>query len=273
MLVACSKGRNRLQDKTGYTYEELDITDAVAVNDVLQKYQPAVIIHAAALTQVDTCEMNKALCWNSNVTATRFLLDAAAQIQSHFIFISTDFVFSGDSGPYQEADETSPVNYYGSSKVAAEKSVMDYPFAWTIVRTVLVYGINEDASRSNIFNWVYGSLKSRKPIKVVNDQFRTPTYVNDLVKGIELIINKKATGIYHLSGRDELTPYQVAIKIAEEFGFGNTLISETNASDFSQPALRPSRTGFIIDKAKRELGYVPVSFEEGLSELKRLTGA
>ena len=135
---------------------------------------------------------------------------------------------------------------------------------WAIIRTCLVYGNTLDGTRSNIITWVKENLEQKKKIRVVNDQIRTPTYVEDLAKGILLAIEKRAKGVYHISGNEILTPYQMAIKTAEFFSLDKNLIEEVNASNFSQIAKRPQRTGFDISKAKTELGYEPMSFEEGL---------
>jgi dTDP-4-dehydrorhamnose reductase len=133
------------------------------------------------------------------------------------------------------------------------------------VRTCLVYGNLLKGKRSNIISWVKESLEQGKTIQVVSDQLRTPTYVEDLAKGIALIIDKKATGIYHISGRDLLTPYDMAIKTANKFQLDTSKIVKVDASTFKQPGRRPLKTGFIIDKARKELGYEPRSFEEGIS--------
>lgn len=266
-IVATSKDEDRSINKEGYIYESLDITDEAAVDKVISRHAPDVIVHAAAITQADVCEMNQPLCTLTNVDATSYLLSAALKCGAHFIFLSTDFVFSGDEGPYKEDDFPSPVNFYGTSKLSAEEFVKQYPYSWSIVRTVLVYGINEVTGRHNMFSWVYESLKEGTPIKVVNDQFRTPTLINDLVKGIEMVIRNQAKGIFHISGKDELTPYEMAVKIAKTFQFNGSLISEVNASVFVQPAKRPPKTGFIIDKARKELGYEPMSFDDALDHL------
>lgn len=192
-IVATGRGVCRLPFEISdlYDYFTLDITDGVAVNDFILSHQPDVIIHGAAMTQPDPCELNKIECWNVNVTATRFLTDAANKINARFIYISTDFVFDGVNGPYKETDEPGPVNYYGSSKLAAEKVVMESKLHWSIVRTVLVYGNILVGNRSNIISWVKDNLSQGKPIKVVSDQWRTPTYVEDLAKGILLVLEKK----------------------------------------------------------------------------------
>jgi dTDP-4-dehydrorhamnose reductase len=160
-----------------------------------------------------------------------------------------------------------PVNYYGSSKLAAEKAVMETDLNWCIIRTVLVYGNILTGNRSNIISWVQENLTAGKNIKVVSDQWRTPTYVEDLARGILLVIEKNATGIYHISGDEMLTPYDMAIATANYLGLDKTLIEKVDASMFKQPAMRPAKTGFVIDKAKRYLGYKPLSFDEGLRKM------
>ena len=268
-IIATGKGvsRNPLPENDRYTYFDLDITDGVAVNDYLLKVKPELLIHTAAMTQVDECETHPIDCWNVNVTATRFLIDACKQLNCFFIFLSTDFVFNGEKGMYAEDAKTDPANYYGSSKVAAENAVMASGLDAAIVRTCLVYGIVSGSNRTNIISWVKDNLTAQTPIRVVSDQWRTPTFVDDLADGIILIIEKKATGIFHISGEEIMTPYEMAIAVAAYCKLDKQYITEVNALSFSQPAKRPSRTGFIIDKAKRELGFVPTGFNEALQNI------
>ncbi len=267
-VVAAARGENRLPiTAAAYAYVSLDITDGIAVNECIAAHRPDVIIHAAAMTQPDPCEEQQVQCWNINVTATRFLIDAAKAVNASFIYISTDFVFDGLHGPYKETDLPGPVNYYGSSKLAAERAVMESTLQWAIVRTVLVYGNILAGTRSNIISWVKENLENNKPIKVVSDQLRTPTYVEDLVKGIVLIVEKKATGIYHIAGAEEMSPYNMAMATASHLQLNKSLITEVNDESFTQPAKRPLRTGFVIDKAKNELGYQPVLFKDALEKM------
>jgi len=265
-IIATGRGADRLPFASNkhYQYFSLDITDGIAVNDFILLHQPNVIIHAAAMTQPDPCEENPVECWNVNVTATRFLTDAAEKVNARFIYISTDFVFDGLHGPYKETDEPGPVNYYGSSKLAAEKSVITSKLQWAIVRTVLVYGNILVGNRSNIISWVKENLENDRPIKVVSDQWRTPTYVEDLAKGIVLVLEKNATGIYHISGEEGMSPYDMAVATADYLHLDKSLMTKVNADTFTQPAKRPLKTGFIIDKAKKELGYKPISLNEAL---------
>jgi dTDP-4-dehydrorhamnose reductase len=268
-VVATGKGPSRLivAALEGYEYKELDITDGPAVEELILLEKPSVIVHAAAMTQVDQCEINKQDCYNVNVTATRFIIDAAKMVKARFIFVSTDFVFDGNNGPYKEDDEPAPVNYYGSTKLVAEKAVMESGLNWAIARTILVYGVAPTTGRTNIVSWVKQSLENKTPIRMVTDQLRTPTFVHDLAAGIILMIEKNAQGVYHLSGEEKMTPYEMAIETAEFFGLDRSLISESLSPDIKQPAVRPPRTGFDISKAKRDLGYQPTSFKEGLKEI------
>lgn len=268
-VIAIGKGDCRLPviPSKRFTYHSLDITDGVTATDYYLSLRPNIIIHAAAHTQVDYCEENPVSCWDTNVTATRFLVAAAQNFSSFFIFVSTDFVFDGTAGPYTESDTPNPVNYYGSSKVAAEKEVQQSGLQTAIVRTCLVYGNTHDGSRSNIVSWVKNSLTAGKSINVVNDQWRTPTLVTDLAKGILLIAQQQATGIFHISGNDMMTPYDMAMATAAHYALDESLITAVNANTFSQPAKRPLKTGFIITKAQTQLSYQPSSFTEGLHQL------
>jgi len=265
--VATARGENRLPFSKGYRYVEMDITDPEAVDQVLDAERPNVLIHTAAMTNVDQCEAEKDACWKLNVTATETLVAACAKYQIFLEHVSTDFIFDGTSGPYREEDIPNPISFYGWSKYAAEKAVKSSDIEWAIARTVLVYGIAHDMSRSNIILWVKKSLEEGKAINIVTDQFRTPTLAEDLAMGCFLIADQEAKGIYHISGKDFLTPYQMALAAADYFKLDASLISPTDASAFTQPARRPPRTGFNLTKSRNVLGYEPHSFREGIEIL------
>ena len=266
-VIATGKGDCRLPFKEDecFQYITMDFTDPFAVHDVFEKYKPDVVVHAGAISKPDECQLEQWQAYITNVEATVTILLNAEEQKSFFVFLSTDFVFDGEKGMYKEDDEPAPVNFYGKTKLEAEDAVKEYEHGWAIVRTVLVYG-KPLAGRSNILSIVKDKLEKGEEYPVVDDQMRTPTYVEDLAAGIVLIIEKKANGIYHLSGSDVLTPYEMACKAADYLGLNKSLIKKVTAADFSQPAKRPLKTGFIIDKAKKELGYMPVSFDEGLAK-------
>ena len=264
-VIATGKGDCRLpfNNFEGFEYATMDFTDPFAVHDVFEKYKPGVVIHAGAISKPDDCEQQQWQAYVTNVEGTVTLLINAAEQKSFFIFVSTDFVFDGTRGMYTEEDVTAPVNFYGKTKAEAEEAVKEYEHGWAIARTVLVYG-KPLAGRTNILRIVKEKLEKGEEYSVVDDQVRTPTYVEDLAAGIIAIAEKRAHGIYHLSGTDILTPYQMACMAADYLGLNKSLLKKVTAADFSQSAVRPLKTGFIIDKAKDQLGYVPLSFKEGL---------
>ena len=264
-VIATGKGECRLpftHDKN-FQYLSMDFTDPFSIHDVFENIKPDVVIHAGAMSKPDECETNQMLAYLVNVEATVQLLINSADVKSFFIYLSTDFVFDGEKGMYREDDIPNPVNYYGRTKLEAEEAVKEYEFDWAIVRTVLVYGKNH-SGHNNILKIVKEKLEKGEEYNVVDDQVRTPTYVEDLAKGIVSIVEKKAAGIFHLSGKDILTPYQMAIKTSEHLQLDNSIIKRVTAASFNQPARRPLKTGFAIDKARKELGYEPLTFDEGL---------
>ena len=252
------------QTKHKFDYEKMDFTDPFAVHDVFEDYEPDVVVHAGAMTRVDLCEQEQWQAYVSNVESTITLLLNAVTHKCFFIFLSTDFVFDGEKGDYKEEDNTNPINFYGKTKEQAEEAVREYEFPWAIVRTSLVYG-KVTGEKGNILSVVKQKLESGETYGLVNDQVRTPTHVEDLAKGIMLIIEKKAGGIFHISGKDILTPYEMACKTADHLNSPTILIKELNALNFTQPAKRPLKTNLVIEKARKILGYEPCSFEEGLS--------
>jgi dTDP-4-dehydrorhamnose reductase len=261
--VFTARGNSAIPIYRGEFYS-LDISRKDEVNRVLQECRPDVVINTAAMTLVDQCETLRDECWTANVLSVGNLIEACETIGAHLIHVSTDFIFDGKNGPLDESAAPNPVNFYGVSKAAAEKLIMESSISWSILRTVLVYGITHDMGRSNIVLWVKENLEKGKTIRVVNDQWRTPTLAEDLAQGCHLAALQKAKGIFHISGKDFLSPYDIAVQTAKFFQLDSALIIPTNSDQFKQTAPRPLRTGFIIDKAKKQLGYEPHSFEEGL---------
>lgn len=266
-LVATSKGANRYPVKDGYGYAEMDILNAFQVREVIEMYSPDAIVHTAAMTNVDTCEANKVLCRQLNVDAVQNLISICEEKSIQLIYLSTDFVFDGADGPYKEEDAVNPVSYYGESKVLAEALLKNSKANWTILRTILVYGITSDMSRSNIVLWAKEALEKSSPINVVNDQWRMPTLAEDLAEACLLAVEKNAKGIYHVSGKDYMSIADLVRKVADYWGLDQSFINEISSASLNQTAKRPIRTGFVLDKTIRDLGYRPHSFEEGLAIL------
>ena len=267
-LIATSKGENRISEKEGYVYQSLDISNQEEVNNVFNHFKPDTVIHTAAMTNVDACESEKELCRKLNVIAVRFLVEAAEKHQSHFIHLSTDFIFDGKSGPYKEDDEPNPLSYYGQSKLDAEEIVKACKTNWSIARTIIIYGIVEDMSRSNIVLWAKSALEKKQTLTIVNDQFRSPILAEDLADGCIAIAKKEAIGIYNLGGKDLMSIVDLVRRVADYYNLDKSYIEEISSDSLSQAAKRPGKTGFVIDKAINDLGYNPHSFEEGIAILE-----
>jgi dTDP-4-dehydrorhamnose reductase len=270
-LIATAR-KNLVSQLVRGEFFPLDTTDKTQVKSVINQSKPDVIIHTAAMTQVDLCETEHEACIANNVTAVEHLISACETNHIRLIHLSTDFIFDGSQGPLDEQAEPHPVNFYGESKLAAEQLIRFSSIEWCILRTVLVYGVTPDMSRSNIVLWVKKSLEEGKKITVVNDQWRTPTLAEDLAMGCYLAAIKKAKGIYNISGKDFITPYDISLKTAKFFNLDSSLVTPADSTQFKQPARRPLKTGFVIEKAKKELGYEPHSFIEGLQVLSDQLG-
>jgi dTDP-4-dehydrorhamnose reductase len=265
-LIATSKGENRLINKQGYLYESLDITSENEVGKIILKHQPDTIINTAAMTNVDACETDRAGCWASNVTSVENIINAVQKhsLNTHLIHISTDFIFDGLNGPYKETDYANPVSYYGFSKFASEKLLEFSKIKYAILRTIIVYGVVDNMSRSNIVLWAKGALEKGQKINVVDDQFRSPTLAEDLADACILAAEKKITGIYNASGNDFMSILDLVNSVAKFWNLDKNLINPIKSATLNQPAKRPPKTGFILDKIITDLGYSPHSFTDGL---------
>jgi dTDP-4-dehydrorhamnose reductase len=244
-------------------FKVLDFTSRERVENIIQDTKPDVVVHSGAMSSPDMCEQNKEDAYLANVASTSYLANAAVNYRSHFIYVSTDFVFDGEKGKYKEEDERKPVNYYGETKCLAEDIVMAYEYRWAIARTVMVYG-KAIPGKHNFVTQIAEHLKTGQSATIFVDQVRTFTYVEDLVKGIEVIISKKAQGIYHLAGPDSYTLYDAAVLTAGYLQLDQSFIIPIKENDIPLPAVRPKKGGLCITKAKSELGYQPLNFTEGI---------
>jgi dTDP-4-dehydrorhamnose reductase len=270
-LVATSKGANRIRKKEGYRYIPLDITSRTEVESVIGNIRPDCIINTAAMTNVDACELDHSGCDKLNIDAVRYLMEAAAPFGTHIIHLSTDFVFDGASGPYTETDSPNPLSYYAHSKLKSEQLLMESGLPWTIIRTIIIYGVVDDQQRSNLVLWTKTSLEKGNRINVITDQFRSPTLAEDLAGACITAALEHKTGIYHICGPEEDLDsiLQLAYRVADFFRLDKSLIQPVTSAELNQPATRPPKTGFILSKARKELGYKPHTFTEGLELVRQ----
>ena len=267
-VIGFSRGKNR-SGRNDFQYISIDITDKELLKEKILAINPNFIVNTAAMTNVDACENHRSECDKLNIDVVAILTQVSQKINAHLIHLSTDFIFDGKKGNYKETDKPNPLSYYGVSKLKSEEILLTSKIDFTILRTILVYGKVFDMSRSNIVLWVREMLSKGKEITIVDDQFRAPTYVEDLALACMLSIDKNATGIYHVSSNELLSVYEIAHQIAEVFHLNKNLIKPISTSVLNQTASRPSKTGFNLSKLNNILELYPKSFKEDLERFKQ----
>ena len=268
-VYALSRGENRLRETRGYTYINIDLTDEGRMRQVLEEIRPDFLVHTAAMTNVDACELDKEECDRMNIDMVRQMLPVLKEIGTHLVHLSTDFVFSGRKGSlYTEQDLPDPVNYYGLSKLRSEELVEASGVPAAILRTVLVYGLVDGNDRSNVVLWVKNSLEQGREIRVVTDQLRMPTYAEDLAEACWLAIRERARGIFNVSSSELFSIYELAILVAEAFELDKSLIHPVETSQLSLAAERPLSTGLDLSKSARILKLPLRSFRDRLQDFK-----
>lgn len=267
-FMAVSSGPNRNPECPDSFYRTLDITDFERVKWLLEEESFSHIIHTAAMTHVDACEQNPSLCHEINHIASVQLFELAEKHRIHFTLLSTDFVFDGILGNYSETDSPNPLSVYGTSKWLAEQAMLNSSYTnWAIARTIIVYGKGHAINKSNIFSWLIQELSQGKEVSLITDHFRAPTWAEDLAQGCLSIVMLQATGIFHLSGPETLSIYEIGVRVAKFLGVSENLIKPIDSITLNQAAARPPKTGFNLGKAKTELGYCPHTIEQTLDFL------
>lgn len=267
-----------LSDK--YDFENLsistgiDITNRDAVLERIKSSDSEIVLHLAAKTNVDGCELDKSLgekgdAWKINVIGTQNVSDACSHNNKKLIYFSTDFVFDGTnppSGGYSEEDVPNPINWYAKTKYTGEKIVQNSKIPWIITRIASPY--RTKFVRLDFARAILKRLQEDIPVAAVNDHIFTPTYIDDIAFAIDALIKNTSQGIFHVVGSQSLTPYEVAIFIAKEFDLDTSKINQTTrAIFFNNRAPRSFQLALKNDKITK-LGVRMRTFEEGLREIK-----
>ncbi|MBK7228220.1 MAG: dTDP-4-dehydrorhamnose reductase [Ignavibacteriales bacterium] len=252
-------------------YVQSDISNRNEIKKAIYDFCPDFIINAAAYTNVDKSESERELTWKINVKGVEYLSDAARVLDSHLIHISTDYIFDGKDGPYTENDIPNPLGYYARTKLASENTLKISGSRNTILRTNVLYGTAK-FSRPDFVKWVVDSLRAKKEIRIVDDQINNPTFIDDLVQGINKVVELRKEGIYNIGGDEFLSRYDFTIMIAEFFKLDKSLIKRIKTEDLNQPARRPLKSGLITIKAQSELGYKPHTILQSLELMKSELG-
>lgn len=231
----------------------LDLAGADAINDALASARPDAVINAGAMTNVDACETRRDAALAANGEGPRALAEACVRLGATLVHISTDYVFPGSDanpGPYLESASTQPINYYGESKLAGEIAVRETcadTTPWLVARTALVYG-HVPGGRTNFVKWLAGELKAGRRVRIVSDQYNTPTLADDLAGALLRLLQRGATGMIHVAGPELLGRHEWAVAIAQHYGLDAGLIDVVSTAELRQPAARPLRSGLRTER-------------------------
>jgi len=253
--------------KAGFPVK-FDISSEEDVKRVFEHVKPDVAVHAAALTNVDECEVKRELAWNVNVVGTGNVVKFSKQYGSFLIYISTDYVFRGDRGMYSENDEVCPVNYYGYTKLKGEEEVKNMLKEYCIARASVIYGSAPATGKTNFALWIIEKLKEGELVRVVTDQWNSPTLNTNLAEMLTEILDRRITGTYHLAGATRISRYDLAKLVAETFNQDKNLISPTTSDKISWAAQRPRDSSLDVGKASRTLYSKPLDIGASLRRLK-----
>ncbi len=255
------------------TYTPLDLVDHEALMTLVNEFEPQWIVHTAAYTDVDGAEENPAVAFRINSEVVGTIVECCQQQGIKLIHISTDYVFSGTDGPYDEDDVPDPAGVYARSKFSGEELVRDSSIHWNVVRSNVLYGHGQEL-KSSFVTWLLTELKQARDVRIVNDQYNNPSYARRLAEVCRIIIDQNQHGIWHFGSREVISRLDFARKVADVFGLPPGLIHPISTSELSQRAPRPMLSGLVCNKVSTALNYPILSVTEELQMLKEeLNGA
>ena len=265
-VLACSLHPDILPEE-GYDFHILDMQNVDATDALLNNFRPDVIINASAMSVVDYCEQHPEEAYALNVTAVKHLAEYSQSNSCRLIHLSTDFVFDGTATEaYTETDTTNPINYYGKTKQWSEEVIEQACTNYAIARIEVVYGKPFNGQHGNIVHLVKTRLENGQSIRVVSDQFRSPTWVEDIARAIESLLSDKYQGIYHICGGETMSVADIAYRVAKHFGLDTSLIQPVTTDEMNEATPRPLFSPMNTEKALKEFGYQPSRLEEGFKE-------
>jgi dTDP-4-dehydrorhamnose reductase len=247
---------------------KLEITNLNEALSIFNKLEPNIVIHTASETNVDKCETEKEHAWKTNVEGTRNIAEACQEVNAKLVYISTDYVFDGEKGLYNEEDKPNPVNYYGLTKLEGEKQVIEYCKNYAILRTSVLYGWHP--WKQNFATWIINKLKRQQEITVVKDHYNTPTLADNLAEMSVEVTKKDLRGLYHASGSKRISRYEFAKQIAKTYNLNADLIKPVKMSQLTAwIAKRPRDSSLNTSKIQKQLKTKPLNITEGLNKMKQ----
>ncbi len=276
-LIELAEGRFEIYS-TYHTHEidspdsyKLDVTDHNATREIIEEINPGAVVNTAAFHLVDKCETDMDIAKAINVDAAVNIAQVCSSIDSHSVYISTEYVFDGLKGSaYSEEDKPNPLGYYGKTKLMAEREILETNGDNMIARTSVVYGWND--TKLNFATWAISELEKGHPVKIVDDQVGSPTLSDNLAEGILKAVELRKTGIYHLGGGEAIDRYRFTLILADVFGFDRKLVEPIKTHELNQMAKRPLYAPLDVSKAEKELEIKMLSAREGLELMKTQEG-
>ena len=242
---------------------KMDLLNREMISNVLSEKNPDIIIHLGAMTAVDLCETQQDNALKINSHATEILAKECSKINSFMVYVSTDYVFDGNSGLYEENDATNPLGFYGKSKLLGEKSVQNFSSDWCITRTSTPFGLHPTKKSFPI--WVIENLQKQKQIDVLTDQFTSPTYVPSLSRMLIEISERHLTGIIHVAGASKISRYEMASLVSDKLGLDGKLLKEISMNDIKWEAQRPKDSSLNVSKAISILNHKPQKIDYNIN--------
>ena len=228
---------------------------------------PNVVVHTAAETNVDRCETQRDVARRINVEGTANIAQACVRVRAKLIFVSTDYVFDGDKGNYAETDEPNPINFYGLTKLEAERIAASISSDFLMVRTSVLYGCHP--TKLNFATWILKGLRERQTMKVVNDHINSPTFAGNLADAIHRAIELRSQGTLHIAGSQRISRFDFARRIAMQFDLDESLLLPVKMKDLDWIARRPRDSSLNVGKAENELGMELFGVGRGLEQMAR----
>jgi dTDP-4-dehydrorhamnose reductase len=247
---------------------KLDLTDQSQLSEIITRLKPQAIVHTAAYTDVDGCEINQDLAWKVNAEATKHIAIASAKVNSHLTYVSTDYVFGGEKELYSEEDQPNPISYYGYTKLKGEELVKEYAKNWCITRASVIYGWSQ-TQKLNFATWLINNLNQGKEVKVLIDQYVSPTLNTNLAKMLLEIAERKITGILHTAGATKVSRHEFALRLAKVFNLNADLIKPAKTGELSWRAKRPKDSSLNVSKALTILHQKPLKLDQALETMNK----
>jgi dTDP-4-dehydrorhamnose reductase len=246
---------------------ELNILEPKAEQQTLDKIKPEAVVHAAALTDVDRCELEKELAWKTNVEATANLAQLCKERGAFLVYVSTDYVFDGEKGVYRETDNPAPINYYGLTKLKGEEAVQALD-NYCVARGSVIYGSTPATGKVNFALWLIDKLRKKEAVRIITDQWNSPTLNVSMAEMIIEILEKRTTGTFHLAGATRLNRYEFAQHVAEAFDLDPKYITPVQSKQIKWVAKRPRDSSLNVERAEQTLTNTPLRIRDALKKMK-----